>query len=168
MQLLWDVCSWLVTEHRTSWDGPDTFYHDLFVVVPRDGLHINEISLSSRCKLFPRNRAYNHALWHRSLPLFLTFLTQRLKDPQNAGADVGIVTLCLLKHHAWRHQKSAIKVVQWAVFMTTVSRMILCPEWFSEQNDWAFLHSRQVHWQIYISVKSQKSNLTNLGISRNP
>ena len=39
LQLLQDVCFWLVTEHRTSWDGPDTFYHDPFVVVPWHGLH---------------------------------------------------------------------------------------------------------------------------------
>jgi len=107
----------LLSDRRTKkWDGPDTFYRDLFVVVPWHGLHINEISLSSWCKLFPRNSANNHALCRRSLPLFLTFFTRRIKEPQSVVADVGTFTLCLLNHHAWRHQMSAVKVAPASYF----------------------------------------------------
>ena len=132
--------AYLVAEHRTLWDSPDTFYHDLFVVVPWHRLHISEISLSSWCELFPQNWGNNHALCHLSLPLFLTFLTQWLKEPQSAGVDVGIFTLCLLNHQAWQHQKSEFKVapvsyfhdhsitydtVPWVVFRTEQLSLIM-------------------------------------------
>ena len=149
------------------------------------GLHINEISLSSWCKLFAQSRANNHTLCHRSLPLFLTFLTQQLKELQCVGADVGVFTLCLLSHevtvttsracgdaeHAWWHQKSEPTVVPVSCFHNhntiyiydTMPRVAVRTErlsiWTSPKLPVA---------QIYSLLKSHKSNITNLGICLYP